>query len=116
MSPLPAATNGMPPKRSGFQSGTWPERLIHSALQAWNGRPALYWSLHGLASHIPVSIGNERITGHTANAAVASAGGRAGSYVGAAAAGPGSLTEPTPGDGGGAGRRRGGAARAAAWH
>src|SRR5438270_190080 len=36
-----------------------PVRLNHSALHAWNGNPAVYWSLHGLlASHIPLSIGN----------------------------------------------------------
>src|ERR1043166_477912 len=104
MSPLPAATNGMPPNSSGFQSGTWPERFIHSALHGGNGRPALYWSLQGLASHIPVSIGSDRSTGHRARATSANTVGRAGSYGGAAAAGTGSLTERTPVDGGAAGR------------
>ncbi len=42
MSPLPAATNGIPPKSSGFHSGRWPVRLNHSTLHEWNENPALY--------------------------------------------------------------------------
>src|SRR5260370_4491493 len=86
-SPDPEATNGIPPNSSGFQSGMWPVCFHHSALQAWNENPALYWSLQGLASHRPASIGSDRITGHSANAAVASSAGRRGSVDGGGATG-----------------------------
>ncbi len=69
----------------------WPVCFHHSALQAWNENPALYWSLQGLASHRPASIGSDRITGHSANAAVASSAGRRGSYDGVPATGSGWL-------------------------
>src|SRR5260370_12671489 len=96
--------NGIPPNSSGFQSGTWPVRFHHSALQAWNGNPAVYWSLQGvLASHRPASIGSDRITGHSANAAVASKAGRRGSYDALAAMGSGWLKLRTPVAGGAAG-------------
>src|SRR5690348_3838755 len=79
MSPLPAATNGMPPKISGFHSGKWPLRLNHSALQLWNGTPEISWSLHGLASHFPASIGSDSRAGQIASAADAHSVGRRGS-------------------------------------
>src|SRR4029077_16595899 len=84
MSPLPAAMNGSPPKISGFQSGKWPLRLSHSALHVWKGTPEISWSLQGLASHRPASMGIDKSTGQIANASVAQSVGRRGSKRGVA--------------------------------
>src|SRR5260370_977460 len=107
-SPDPEATNGIPPNSSGFQSGMWPVCFHHSALQAWNENPALYWSLQGLASQRPASIGSDRITGHSANAALASSAGRRGPEAGLPAPSRGGRA-PATGAAGGGGWRGGGA-------
>src|SRR2546428_11998739 len=88
MSPLPAATNGRPPKISGFQSGRWPLRLNHSALHAWNGRPAGDWSLPRVAGHIPPEIGRDSNTGHKGEAG-GGGGGGGGRVVGGGGGGAG---------------------------
>src|SRR5688500_6973211 len=53
------ATNGIPPKISGFQSGTWPSVFHHSAAHARYAYPDEYWSLYGEATNAPDSIGIE---------------------------------------------------------
>jgi len=40
----------------------------------------VYWSLHGLASHIPANMGSESSSGHRVNAPAAISVGRRGSY------------------------------------
>src|SRR5689334_7719083 len=84
MSPLPAAMNGIPPKISGFQRGSCPLRSNHSALHVWNGTPEINWSLQGLASQWPASMGIDRSTGQIARASVAQSVGHRGSKRGVA--------------------------------
>src|SRR5207244_7905249 len=60
-------------------SGRCPSRLYHSVPHVWNGTPEMNWSLQELASHMPRSIGSDRRTVHSVNAAVAHSPGCVGS-------------------------------------